>query len=375
MHEFPSKFLALPAPGGSHIKPEIPTLPQMPANDSRSVVYGNDLNSSDLLLLGANRSLRGIMVEEYGIGNNFSWEFPTAFSTTSRKVIVDDGDHKYFIKEKPSYSCTPYKLGISARFQEFLSEETSFVPRIINTKSGSPYLQIGDAYFFTTDFKEGRMFNGSLQDVKAAGVALGIMHNHSQKFEFPGLQKRNATEDVLPFIDIAEGLKGADHYRWKEEAILALRTTVDKYGGQLDQDVPYVVNHGDYAPFNLVYDETGVTALNDFDNVEYRTRVRDLAGAIVSFCDGLSYAGATSTLRRPIATSFDPEKARIFVKGYLEAAPPLSDEEKADLVGEINVRWSKIMALGIMRGDFNYHDVLEALPFQAFVEQNIPAII
>ncbi len=201
------------------------------------------------------------------------------------------------------------------------------------------------------------------------------MHNHSQKFEFPGLQKRNATEDVLPFIDIAEGLKGADHYRWKEEAILALRTTVDKYGGQLDQDVPYVVNHGDYAPFNLVYDETGVTALNDFDNVEYRTRVRDLAGAIVSFCDGLSYAGATSTLRRPIATSFDPEKARIFVKGYLEAAPPLSDEEKADLVGEINVRWSKIMALGIMRGDFNYHDVLEALPFQAFVEQNIPAII
>ena len=52
MHEFPSKFLALPAPGGSHIKPEIPTLPQMPANDSRSVVYGNDLNSSVALAFG-----------------------------------------------------------------------------------------------------------------------------------------------------------------------------------------------------------------------------------------------------------------------------------------------------------------------------------
>lgn len=108
------------------------------------------------------------MSEEYGIGSNFSSEFPSTFSTTSRKVIIDDGKHKYFIKEKPKYSCNPYNLSLSAQFQKFLADRTDFVPTIINTKSGSLYLKIGETHFFTTEFKEGRIFNGSIQDTTNA---------------------------------------------------------------------------------------------------------------------------------------------------------------------------------------------------------------
>ena len=376
MNEHFPKLLGLPAPGKSKIGAEIIAPNQTSEIEKKPAVHGRDLNSSDLLLLGVNDSLKKIMSEEYGIDSNFGSEFPTAFSTTSRKVIIDDGKHKYFIKEKPKYSCNPYNLSLSARFQQFLSHRTDFVPRIINTKSGNPYLQIGETHFLTTEFKEGRIFNGSIQDTANAGATLGKIHLLSKEFDFPDLRKRYAGEDTLQFINMADQLKGAQDDEWKQKAVLALKDIVDKYSGQMDQDVPYLVNHADYAPFNLVYDKNGtVVAVNDFDNVDYRPRIRDLAGAVISFYDGLSYAGTTSTLRKPITTSLNLEKAKAFIKGYAANSPALSPKEKAELVGEMNIRWAKIMSLGIVRGDFSYRDVLEALSFQAFVEKNIPTIL
>lgn len=376
MNEHPPKLLGLPTPSKSRVGDETIKPNQTSNAENRPIVYGRDLNSSDLLLLSPNEFLKRVMGEEYGIGNNFSSEFPSAFSTTSRKVIVDDGKHKYFIKEKPRYSCNPYNLSLSGQFQQFLSDRTDFVPRIISTKSGNPYLQIGETHFLTTEFKEGRIFNGSTQDAENAGTTLGKIHFFSQGFDFPDLRKRYAEEDALQFINMADQLKGTQDDQWKQEAVLALKAIVGKYSGQLDRDVPYLVNHADYAPFNLVYDKNGaVVAVNDFDNVDYRPRIRDIAGAVISFCDGLSYAGTTSTLRKPISTSLSLEKAKAFIKGYTTNSPVLSQEEKAELVGEMSIRWAKIMSLGIVRGDFSYHDVLQALPFQAFVEKNLPTIL
>lgn len=375
MAEDSSQLLGLPAPGETHYESETIEPHQTLERDRRSIVYGRDLNSSDLLLLGANRSLKAIMHDAYGINPDFSWEFPSVFTTTSRKVIVDDGTNRYFIKEKPAYTCTPYKLALSAQFQEFLSDHTSFVPKITKTKSGYSYLQIGRSYFLVTEFKEGRIFNGTLEDVASAGETLGTIHFLSQDFDFQGLQKKSAVGDTLEFIEMADHLQGAQNDEWREEAINALREIVGQYGEQVDRGVPYIVNHADYAPFNLVYGKNGVVAVNDFDNVDYRPRIRDLAGALISFCDGISYAGATSSLRKPIATRFDLKKAQAFIKGYLSNAPSLSDNEKSQLVGEMSIRWAKIMALGIVRGDFNYFEVLQALPFQTFIENYLPTIL
>jgi len=344
---------------------------------SKVVVYGRDLNNSDLLLLGADRSLRKIMADEYGISEKFSWVYPEAFSTTSRKVIIYTGDGgKYFVKEKPRYCCTPYSLTLAAQFQEYLSSRTDFVPKIAHIRSGAPYLKVGEAIFFTTEFKNGRIFNASMQDIERAGVALGIIHNLSGEFSFEGARHIRAGDDSSEFINLAERLKGAENDEWRPVTILALKGLVEKYKDKLDGNVQYIVNHGDYAPFNLVYGEDGqVVAINDFDNVNFRPRTRDIAGALLSFCDGLSYAGATSSLRKPITTTVNLEKAKSFIECYLSTAYALSDQEKSDLVGEICVRWAKIMALGIVRGDFNYKDVLDAMSFADFVEENIPALV
>lgn len=376
------KLLALPAPNEANYSEKaiegivISVQPEKP-EENRPVVYGRDLNSSDLLLLGVNKFLKKIMADEYGINEEFDWEYPTAFSSTSRKVIVEDVDGKYFVKEKPKYCCNPYSLSLASEFQCFLSEKTDFVPKIVHVKSGNPYLQIGDTLFFTTEFKQGRIFNASLRDIENAGKTLGTIHTLSQEFSFPNPRHIYASDDSMEFVELADKLKGAEKDEWRGETIESLRNIVEKYKVQLDGNTKkYLVNHGDYAPFNLVYDGNGrVVAVNDFDNVNFRPRTRDIAGALLSFCDGLSYAGATSTLRRPIAVTLNLEKARGFMKGYLANTTPLSFEEKSDLVGEICVRWVKIMALGIVRGDFNYKDVLNSLGFVNYLENNIPTLI
>lgn len=375
------RFLALPVPDEANYVEVVEgvVISEQPqeSDNNRTVTYGRDLNSSDLLLLGVNKPLKKIMAYEYGIGEEFSWEYPAVFSSTSRKVIIDDGGGRYFVKEKPKYCCNPYSLSLAAQFQRFLSEKTDFVPKIIPVKSGDPYLKIGETSFFTTEFKQGRIFNASLRDIENAGSALGTIHILSQEFSFPDPRHIHASEDSLEFVELADKLKGAEKDGWRQETIKSLRNIVGKYKRQLDGNTKtYMVNHGDYAPFNLVYDENGrVVAVNDFDNVNFRPRTRDIAGALLSFGDGLSYAGATSTLRKPIAITLNLGKARAFMKGYLANSAPLSPQEKSDLVGEMCVRWVKIMALGIVRGDFNYKDVLNSLGFVDYLENNISTLI
>lgn len=344
--------------------------------DVKPKVYGKDLNTTDMLLLGPNKVLARVFIDEYSLGAEFDCDSSEAFSTTSKKVIVNDGVHHYFIKEKPRYCCTPYSLALAAEFQAFMARRSDFVPHIVSTSSGEPYLRLGETYFLTTEYKKGRMFNGTTKDVQGAGEALGRMHSLSQEFNFPEPQNLQASGDAIQFIDLASQLPGTENDAWKNRAISSLRAIVDKYKDQLDKDVPYIVNHGDYAPFNLVYDRDGnVVAVNDFDNVNFRPRTRDLAGAILSFCDGLSYAGATSTLRRPIATTLNLEKTATFIDGYKANSTPLSEKEKSDLVGEMCIRWTKIMALGLVRGDFNYEDVFNSLSFMDFIEEEIPKLI
>lgn len=344
--------------------------------EKRSTVYGRDLNTSDLLLLVTNQSLREIIKNEYGLGTELSWEYPTAISTTSKKVILYDGKQQYFVKVKPKYCCNPYNLALSAQFQEFLALKTNFVPPIVRTKSDDPYLRVGETILFATEYRKGRLFNSSFKDNEYAGLVLGEIHRLSEEFHIPHPRNLTAWVDTLQFVNLANQLKGAENAPGRTKVISFFRQAINKYRAQLSQDPKYVANHGDYAPFNLVYDLKGnIIAVNDFDNVNFRPRIRDLAGAIISFCDGLCYAGATSSLRKPIASSLNLDKVSVFIKGYKVTALPLAEREKVDLIAEACIRWIKIMALGIVRGDFNYEDVLQAHTFTEFIEKHLPALI
>lgn len=107
-----------------------------------------------------------------------------------------------------------------------------------------------------------------------------------------------------------------------------------------------------------------VGVILDFDNVAYHARIRDLGEAVMTFCGGMNYLGATSSLRTPISTSINFDQARLFLEGYRDNLKiPLNEAEIAHLHNEVVLAWVEHMGLGVVRGDFGFSSLLEAKSF------------
>lgn len=348
----------------------------MPSTDHASRVpkriYGKDLNPADIFLTSKSDlyTFHKILAA-YGINNVTSLDFPTTFSTTSRKLIIFTSNQAYFLKEKPLYCCSPDALHLSASFQDYLAKRLDFVPPIVYTLDHKPYFQFGSRTFLLTEFRRGRIFRATLEDVKSAGEALGKLHTVSYEYStgttFP---KKSSRDDAQTFIQMAAALPGSENDPWKIQVIDNLLDTINNYKIN-NPGLPYIVNHGDPAPFNLVFSNQGVIAVNDFDNSGNYPRIRDVADGIVTHADGVNYAGTTSSFKTPITEQFSINKAKEYLASYLHYAPAFTQAEKGSLLSEICNRWCELMALGLVRGDFGYYDLVNKLRFPQFTEEHI----
>lgn len=332
------------------------------ADGSRSEkTYGNDLNTSDLFLTSENEyRILGDVVEEYGLGEVVGHMPALTYSTTSRKLILQTERGRFFLKEKPDYCVEPDQLRLSAEFQDLLAEQTDFVPKIFRTTKGERYFRRGSKTFLVTKFIEGRHFSGSHCDIQSAGRALGIVHNVSAKIDVGEAVVKHSRVDAARFLDMASNLPNSDDDRWKVKTMEGLSFHLPT---QVSNDGLFIINHGDFAPFNAVFDESQMLALNDFDNVGFYLRTRDVADGLLTYCGGINYAGVSSSMRSPISHRIDREKIAIFLAAYFEGAQEFTGEEELNLVDEIINRWIELMALGLVRGDFSYKDVYTSLSF------------
>lgn len=368
--------ITLPKSVSSSLTGEGPDVQGPAENSELRKVYGRDLNTGDLLFAShAEQIIFDRVIEMYGLSGLTSLESPQSISTTSRKIIITCDQGTFFLKEKAKYCCNPGALRLSSTFQSHIAEETGLAPKIIPTIEGQPYCVIGSKIFLMTEYKTGRLFRGNTEDIQNAAGALAVLHTSSLNFSYPeDSLLKSSLDDANIFIDMADGLPSAIQDPYKKEAISFLRRTVQRRpNGAVS--VPIIVNHGDFAPFNLVFSDNGVEAINDFDNCNLFVRVRDLADPIITFCDGVNYAGATSSFRRPISHKFSLEKASVFLKSYCDVAGELLPGEREVLVTEVLNRWAELMALGIVRGDFAYYDTLQAAEFPEFVLKELPQLL
>ncbi|MCA9940878.1 MAG: phosphotransferase [Anaerolineales bacterium] len=360
--------------------PEPAPAPPLPEADRRETdVYGRELTHTDLLLgAGTDNLLLRRIAAQYKIGPIRGFSYPAVVTTTSRKAIIHTTDGAYFLKEKPDYCADPLSITLATGFQHFLAERLPFVPRIIRTRDNGFFVPANGRKYVLTVFQPGRMFRGADADIEMAAAALAWMHNAAAEFAIPETYPRKSSYDETRFFwQRAYDLAGSARALDKEPAMMGLRAFMEQAGDKASPDagIRHLITHGDYSPLNLVFSATGVAAVNDFDNCDHHPRVRDLAEAMLTFSDGVSYAGNTSNLRRPIATRYDREKARLFYHTYqAHTRFPLSDAEKRLVTGEMIFIWIELMCLGLVRGDFNYHDVFNSLSMGKSITTMTPQI-
>ncbi len=362
-------LLASPKSREENPPPVVTALDFLPAVlDPAEVKQGNNLVTDDFLVRTRQERLLFLkeLTQAYGLTFQEKTDpVPSIVSFTSRKgIIYTQEGHAFFAKQKPVYSLENGQHHHAASMQVALSKTLSYVPPIIPTKDGQPYAFVQNAWYFLTPYIQGDFYMGKIEQSISSARVLGAMHRVARLTLPPAPVSTDFMEESLKFVDLFAQLDFPDQtlhtslvHRMKHilRSMQATKTAVDGW------------IHGDFAPFNLLFQANTVIAVNDFDNVLYGPLSKDIAECLLTNC-GVNYAGVTSSMRPPIRTTLDLERAKRMLAAYLQESN-LRKEQLADLPEQSVFSWFELISVGLLRGDFSLRDVENAIFFPSVLHQ------
>lgn len=305
-------------------------------------------------------------------------------SETSRKVVLEVRGVRFFLKQIPWYCDDEARLNWSCHLQTALCQCGLPVPRIIQNRSGNSWVEIRNKKFVLFEYCEGRRYGGTPSDRAAAGRMLAQMHRVS----FTPAQTSWA-EDVfelaIAHIDLLEqclvprnGTPDAEfadaHHHFRTYALGAFRSRVRTAREACVRagwdSLATICAHGDYSPWNVLYDITGeVAGVLDFDNSGPGKRLHDVCEGAVTF-GTLAYRQDTTNFSGEVpAASWSPA-ATEFLDAY-ESISPLTTIERDCLAWVTQVVLIELMCLGMVRADFRLDDfpaMLECLDADVLIQ-------
>lgn len=319
-----------------------------------------NLHNHDVLFLHSKEldGFIGFLEDSYGFIIE-SCSLPPNVSFTSRKAIVHTNKGTFFLKEKPQYCSELSDLQRSVEFQVFLSQCTAIVPSVLPTVDGAYYIIWQNTHFFLTVFKEGRTFNGSDKDIQAMLKAVKTLYDAAAIFteqykQFGYIDSYDVIPDALVLSRYASSV--SEHVilqrvaRIKEKVKARYHTIEEK---------EYSINHGDLSIFNMLLDQNGVVAINDFDNVQCLPRVHDLAEFLVT-ATLVHYQGAITNLQRPVFTQPSDKKFMHILNFYARAVHIKSSSAKL-LAVIAEIVWLEILLLAVLKEDYSLTDIVPAI--------------
>lgn len=329
-----------------------------------------NLNNSDILFLESPEfsDLRTLLENSYGFKIISSY-LPPFISFTSRKAVLETDNGTYFLKEKPLYCSNKRSRDLSVYFQNFLSQTLKIVPVVLRTLDGNHYVQWSARFLFLTEFKVGRVFNGSETDIEHILEELKNFQEASKMFGSASkvdgtdrtqfwLENKKDSYHTLKFFPLLEKKAKTDTEKTELRRIQYLISILKREYDTIPKP-KYVISHGDFALFNILLDDKGVLSINDFDNVELFPRVHDLAEFLVS-ASLIHYLGPMSNLRLPVflrPTENIFNKVLAFYSRHLE----ISSEEIRLLAITSEIIWLEILLLAVLKEDYTVSDTLIAI--------------
>lgn len=288
-----------------------------------------------------------------------STEYPPFISFTSKKAILFTDKGNFFLKEKPKYSSDQISLNKSALFQDYASSKLDIVPKIKLTKNNDYYIVWKKRFYFLTDYKKGRSFNGSDEDVTSMLKALNKLQKIGREF----VSKNDVPPEVLERVEsyqvaklvplIKDYIESEKETLIYERIIKCFEILKTKYIALPRNE--YIMSHSDFIVFNLVFDNNEVLAINDFDNVKNLPNLHDLAEFLVS-ATMLNYIGAVTNMKLPVLLEPQKNKFKLIIESYRDDF--LISKEDFVLLGIIaEIVWLWTLCLSVLKGDYNISDL------------------
>lgn len=272
-------------------------------------------------------------------------------SETSRKMVIEVGDRKYFLKQIPWYCDDEVHVAFSHSVQTQLNGLGIPAPKLLSTVSGRSWAPYRGIKFCVFEFAPGNRYSGTEIEIRAMATCLAAIHTaniSTPPLESEGvfaLAKKHVSllRDVVPETTIVGGIAEDWDARIDRLQQVALQNGA--------QELRMIAVHGDANPWNFLFDASrSVSAVLDFDNCGLDTRLHDIAEAILTSC-ALAYRGDSTNFSEGFSGSIALDKAAIFIEAY-QSKSPLSATELACLPSILTSVAIELLALGLIRGDF-----------------------
>jgi len=324
-----------------------------------------NLNSHDLLFLDSPefKGFRERIEREYDF-NIINTSLPEIISFTSKKLILHTSKGDFFLKEKPQYCSNELALKRSAHFQDYVSSRMEIVPKILSTRAKDYYIHWSGRYYFLADYKKGRHYNGSPKDISIMIDSLNAFQKIGS--DYLDICKDSRKEELIRYespdvasgiIDVQKKIKTENDELIFQEIISSYENLCSEYATFTKEK--YTMAHSDFILFNLILNESGVVAINDFDNVKVLPRIHDMAEFLVS-ATLLNYIAPITNLKLPIQINSETVLFKSILERYISDFK-LSNTEKKLLGTVTEIIWLWSIVLAVFKDDYSLSDLKPAI--------------
>jgi len=322
-----------------------------------------NLNDTDLLITSTDgfNNLKSVLESLYGFKIQRT-HYPNSISLTSRKAILETNKGPYFLKEKPRYCSEDTLIQRSSLFQDFCSQTTPHVPKIIKTTENNYFFEFENRKFFLSEYIEGGSFNGSEDDIEKMLDVMKSLNLAGKKFmmnqDIPNsITKKFDSYEIATLIPEIIKYEKTEGDKLIFNKIIKILSALKSEYNLIGNDT-YIMAHSDCILFNFIFNKNQ-TYLIDFDNAKMLPRIHDLAEFFVS-ATMLNYLGEITNLKKPVFIKPYQRFEKIILDYYKEKFN-LSRKEALLFPIIVDIVWLWTLCLSILKEDYELSDIEDAL--------------
>lgn len=281
----------------------------------------------------------------------------TRKTETSRQLLILIREELYVLKEIPWYCSEEKFTDYETNLQNFLKDYLP-VPKIMKTLKQKLYANLGNKYFILQRYYESDNWNREVDKTYNAGKILGRLHKQSRKFYHKDAPQKNLFESSKEMLDLSFKIFSKMEKYEKNNRFLEyynrtnkLLNTMEYEAYQKNYQKLKICIHGDYNPYNLLYNKEKVIGIIDFDNSCIDNPIHDISEGLVHF-SYINYKPFTTYYHSP-PMEFNSNLFSSFLKGYLDEYPDTLKEVFKYLPETIATITYELSALGFVCGDYS----------------------
>ncbi len=249
-------------------------------------------------------------------------EFPRG-SRKAPKLLIVSEQGKFLLKRRARGKDDPFKVAFCHALQLHLAAKQFPLPHLIGTrKENNSMLQWRGAVYELFEYIPGQSFPQTLEATFDGGRVLGLYHKLLETFK-SDWQPPTGSYHLAPSVETGlraipdllakSGQSSADIVKMLDFLLRSYQHAAETVEGLGIENWPRQIVHADWHPGNMLYRDSHVVAVIDYDSARLLPRVIDIANGALQF----SIIGGDEDVSK-WPDYLDENRFKRFLRGYDE---------------------------------------------------------